>query len=383
MGIRFVGGKVLRNGAFVEEDLWIENGRICERQKNAEEIRVEGQLISPGFIDLQINGALGVDFSLHPELLPEVSAFLPRYGVTSFLPTLISAPQQSYAHVLPILRKQIGTKNGAVALGIHLEGPFLHPLQAGAHPIEALKNFSEVSSLEKFYGGLEGIKIVTLAPELPGAMQAILDLHRKGVVVAAGHTSATMEEMNEAVKNGVSFVTHLFNAMTPFHHREPGVIGAALTDPHLYYSIIADGVHTHPSALFLAWKANPKGSILITDGMSGLGMPKGIYVLGGQEVDVQDGYAVLDGENKLAGSIQGIDAMVRFFHKSTGCSVAEALEAASLKPARLLGLEATKGSLEIGSDADIVVLDEHLFPQATYVQGKKVYSSSSSSMSSS
>lgn len=361
--VRFRGGRLLRNSSLVEEDLWIQGSRIIVPAAHCdEEVDVQGKIIAPGFIDLQINGAYGRDFSTDPDALEMICPVLPRHGVTSFLPTIISSTPEEYQRLLPRLVEQM--KNppaGSIPLGLHLEGPFLHLDFAGAHPREKL------SSIHNCYGSLDNVKMVTLAPECHQGLEFMHMLKEKGIIASAGHTQATYREALQAIQGGISCVTHLFNGMPPFHHREPGWIGAALTQ-EVFFSIILDGIHVHPAAVNMAWKANPKGLFLVSDAMAALGLGDGTYRLGGQGVTVQGSTATLSGTNTLAGSVLGLDQAVRNLRAWSGCSSAEALEAASLKPANILGLT-HKGRLDVGADADFIILDRDLNLLTTYVFG--------------
>jgi N-acetylglucosamine-6-phosphate deacetylase len=229
--------------------------------------------------------------------------------------------------------------------------------------------------IEEFYGSLEGVKIVTLAPEIPGARRAIEFLKKRHIIASAGHTLATYSEMREGFQQGISFATHLFNAMRPMHQREPGAIAAILTNKNLFYSIIADGIHLHSATLELAWRAHPEGLVLITDAINALGLKHGKYQLGSKEIEVQNGKAYISNSTILAGSILSMDAAVRNFKSSVRCSSIEALEAASLKPAQVLGMSHIKGSLAFGADADFNILNDELYVQACYINGLKAYHS--------
>ena len=254
-----------------------------------------------------------------------------------------------------------------------MEGPFINPASQGAHQADILRDFEGVTSLEEVYGTLEGVRIITLAPEITGGFDWISRIIKKNIIVSCGHSQSSFEDIQKASESGVKLVTHLFNAMTTFHHRASGIIGFALTSPHINYTIIADGIHLHPSVLSLAWRANPEGLILISDAMAALGLPDGIYRLGNMKVEVKHNRACIEGTSTLAGSIIGMDTAVRNLKAFTGCSIAEALEAASSKPAKILGIASSKGHLTEGADADFVVLDEELYVQATYVAGKLCY----------
>lgn len=362
------GAKLVRNHALIQEDLWVVNGKIAPPQPKADKIHsVEGKIIAPGYIDLQINGAFGVDFATDFSPLEPIVKGLRQQGVLNFLPTLISSPLPHYrnwkSHYL----------NHPSVLGVHYEGPFLNIGKGGAHSKKDIVPIDEeaVFSLLEHLGG---IKIVTLAPEIPYALSLAQKLSAKGIIVAAGHSLATYEEAQKGFKAGVKLVTHLFNAMTSIQHRHPGLPVAALNDPDIYYSMIVDGIHVHPGMVKMAWEHKPSKLILITDAMAAMGLEGGLYRLGKQMVEVSNGEARIAGKKKLAGSILTMDQAVRNLHSMAECSIVEAIEAATLRPAELLGISNRKGTLAIGADADIIFLDEDL-----KVLG---HSSSSSSISS-
>lgn len=351
---QFKNGLLVKNHRLERGDLWVYDQKIIKPQPHADrEIDVGEKIIAPGYIDLQINGAFGYDFSKIGCPYDLVAQKLTQFGVTSFLATIVSSPKESYPQLLA---------SGAKLLGFHLEGPFLNPQRKGAHRLDWLRNECA------FYESLEHVKLVTLAPELKNSAQLIATLKEKGIVVAAGHTEASFEEIEQS---GVNMITHLFNTMPPLQGRQPGPIGAALTLPNMYYSIIADGVHCHPAAIKIAYQCNPKGLILVSDAMSALGLGNGHFSLGGAEVEVAESRAYVKGTQTLAGSIQSLDASVRYLHNVVGCSIVEAIEAATLHPAQLLGISHQKGTFNPGSDADIIVLDKSLFVQEVYVAGTK------------
>lgn len=367
---RYFNGRILRYHAFVEEELWVAKGKIIPPQKKSDlEVDVKGKFLAPGYIDIQINGGFGVDFTSQPEQVDQVAKKLTQYGVTAFIPTLVSLSANRYPNILPFLQPKAGGAHGASILGIHLEGPFFSAKKCGAHEAKVIQEQVSLSALERCYGDLTGVKIITLAPEIPGALNTISELVKKGIVVAAGHTLANYEEMQKAQKAGLKLVTHLFNAMPSFHHRSPGVIGACLNCPQLYFSIIPDLVHLHETALQIAWKSHPNGLILITDAMQSLGMPIGKYQLGQKDVETRKEAVYLEGTDTLAGSNLSMDQAVRNFSLQAGVSQVAAIEAASLKPAALLNLP-HKGNLSIGSDADFILLDQNLHVQSCYVNGE-------------
>lgn len=214
-------------------------------------------------------GGYGVDFSYDTETVDEgvnlVAKNLLKHGVTSFCPTLVTSPTETYHKVLPKIKKRPGDKNGATILGVHVEGPFINSIKKGAHPPECIKNFDNgFETVKEMYGSLENIKIITLAPEKENSIEVINKLTQYGITVSVGHSTADISIGEIAVKNGASLITHLFNAMLPFHHRDPGLVGLLASDQipkdrTIYYGIISDGVHTHPAALRIAYRTHPDG----------------------------------------------------------------------------------------------------------------------------
>lgn len=368
----FTNGSLLINHKITENDLWVVNGKIAPPQPHADEvIDLEGCIVAPGYIDIQINGAFGCDFSRNPEMLSSVAKQLPQYGVTAFLPTLISSTPEQYQKALPHLQPQDFNGEGAEVLGIHLEGPFFARAYAGAHQPEYLIPNYHIP-LEDIYGSLNGVKIITLAPELPGGYEAIQKLKADGIIISAGHSGANFEQISSSCAAGVGLATHLFNAMPGLHHRNPGIIGAALINPKIPYSLIVDGCHLCPETVALAYQCNPEGLILISDATEALGLPNGKYKLGTMDIEVNDGQIYVLGTRTLAGSNLNLSRAVQLLYAYTGCSKEFALEAASLKPAQLLGIYPKKGSLAEGSDADFVVLSPLLEVKSTYIRGNIV-----------
>lgn len=220
--------------------------------------------------------------------------------------------------------------------------------------------------------------MVTLAPELPNSLAVVRELARRGVTVSLGHSVASLSQAEAAVKEGASFITHLFNAMLPFHHRDPGIVGLLTSDQvpagrTVYYGMIADGIHTNPAALRIAHRAHPSGLVLVTDAITAMGLPPGRHTLGQQVIEIEGLHAYVAGTKTLCGSIATMDMCIRHFKQASGCGVEAALEAASLHPAQLLGLTHLKGSLDYGTDADFVMLDDELNVRATYIAGQQVW----------
>jgi N-acetylglucosamine-6-phosphate deacetylase len=341
----------------------------CPNQ--AEVVEADGLLLAPGFIDLQLNGAFGHDFTAEPTSIWAVAARLPQYGVTAFLPTLITSPPAAIAAAQAVLRAGPPPGfGGALPLGLHLEGPFLNPEKRGAHNPAHLRP-PDLESITD-WSPQNGVRLVTLAPELPGALDVIRALCERGVVVGAGHSLADYAAARAGLEAGLTYGTHLFNAMPPVQHRAPGLVEALLTDPRATVGLIADGVHLHPALVKLIWQsAGPERVNVVTDAMAGLGKPPGRYPLGEFEVTVSDHHARLS-DGRLAGSILSLDRAVRNLIAFTGCSVADALRTVSETPARVLGLS-DRGRLAPGCRADLVLLTDDLRVAATFVGGVCVY----------
>jgi N-acetylglucosamine-6-phosphate deacetylase len=317
-----------------------------------------GGVVVPGFVDLQCNGAVGIDLTTEPERMWEVAAALPRFGVTAWLPTIVTSPPDRAERALAALAdRPAGMPPLAEPLGLHLEGPFLNPARRGAHDPSLLADPAAEADRAATWSRARGVAVVTLAPELPGALDLARALRAAGVVVAAGHTDATYEQLEEAADAGVSMVTHLFNGMSPLHHRRPGVPGAALTDGRLRVGVIADGVHVHPAAVALAWRLLGERFVLVTDAVAALGTD----AAGGQGVRLPDG--------TLAGADLGMDAAVANLAGFAGTSLADAAAAASAAPAAALG-DATRGHLRTGARGDLVVLGPDGRARTTVVGGR-------------
>jgi len=393
--IGFTNCLILRDHKLIEDDLWVRDGKILnpqfvffkERKSPTKVIDCGGNILSPGFIDLQINGAFGVDFSHDitdeksaKEVIEKVGKGILSHGVTSYCPTLVTSPPFVYHSVLPFIYPRKGGTHGANILGAHLEGPFISKEKKGAHPIQHIRiPIKGYKSLKEVYGtGVENAAIITLAPELEGSMDAIKGCVSENIVVSVGHTSAELSKGEEAVRQGARLVTHMFNAMQSFHHRDPGLVGLLtskkLDDKKVWYGIIADGIHTHPAALRIAYKTDFSSLVLVTDAICAMGFQDGKYRFGQQEIEVKGDEAYVAGTTTLTGSVATMHKSVLKFKKSARCSIAECLEAASLHPAQALGISGSKGNLNYGSDADLVLLEkDSLDVVSTWIGGNKVY----------
>jgi len=333
----------------------------------------DGTLI-PGFIDLQVNGGAGVDcLRCAPHDYDVLGRYLAATGVSAYLPTIVSAPLEE-------MRKAVDVAASAAArpgvrptvLGVHLEGPYLNPLRRGAHRAQDLRHpsVSEIAETHRRAG--EWLRMVTIAPELEGAEAVIRWLAARRVVVALGHTDATFEEITAAASWGARMVTHIFNAMRGFHHREPGAAGGALLTPALTLGVIADLIHLHPATLRLITRVAGTSRIaLVTDAISAAGMGRGSFSIGAQAVEIRDGVPRL-ADGTLAGSVLAMIRAVHNFVEATSVGLREAVQSASLVPARLLGLT-HKGRIASGCDADLVVLDREGSVALTLVGGGVAY----------
>lgn len=353
----------------------VKYGKISEVVKEPrygdlpEDHRTVSGLICPGFIDLQINGAFGVDVGPDEDDLRALSSNLPETGTTAFLPTAISWPAERYGAFLEAFDGASATR-GARILGAHIEGPFLSPKRKGAHDPDNLR-LVDVGLLKEILGS-GGVKVMTLAPELPGALEAAGLLRENGAVASVGHTNATYEETLRALDAGFSKATHLYNAMSSFEHRAPGAVGALLTDERARAGVIADGVHVHEGALRLAYREKGvEGLALVTDAMEAAGMPDGEYELSGRTVRLKVGEVRLS-DGTLAGSALTMDGAVRNAVKFMGIPLYEAVRMASETPAEILGLFA-KGRIIPGADADLMLLSPEGFVEETIVAGETVY----------
>lgn len=340
----------------------IVDGTVAEQPSpDASVIDVSGHLVAPGLVDLQCNGGAGVDLRADPERLWELARILPQWGVTAWLPTIVTSPPATIDRARATLAAGPPDGwSGAVPLGLHLEGPFLSPHAAGAHPVELLRTPSPEEVVD--WSPDAGIALVTLAPELDGARAVIADLSGRGVVVSVGHSRATPEQVAASIASGAVAVTHLFNAMSPLHHRAPGVVGAALGDPRLTVGLIVDGLHVDPLVVGIAERALGERLVLVSDAVA---------LLGVDGVDVTRGVRLPDGT--LAGSVLPLVDAVRNLVEWTGCTSERALAAASTVPARLMSA-AGRGSLDVGSRGDAIVLSDELELVTTVVAGDVVHS---------
>jgi N-acetylglucosamine-6-phosphate deacetylase len=320
-------------------------------------------IASPGFVDLQVNGFGGVDFlDADGDGYARAGEALLETGVTAYLPTLITAPEE---RLVAALGEIVEGGRGPRILGAHVEGPFLSPRRLGTHPPSA-RSDPDPGLLERLLAA-GPVRLCTLAPELQGALELVDLLVARGIAVSAGHTDANAEEATAAFDRGVRTVTHLFNAMRPFTHRDPGVAGAALARPDVVVQVILDGAHLAPDTVRLVWRAAAGRVALVTDAVAGAGIDgDGSYRLGDISVEVRDG-VVRSNDGVLAGSVLTMIDAVRNLH-ALGVPLDAALEAATSVPAQVIG--ADTGRIELGAAADVVVLSEELEIERVLVAGE-------------
>lgn len=372
-----VTGTLLLDGRLVPGALVVEGDRIVEvRTDGVGELpgpRLDAEIVSPGLIDLQCNGGFGFEVGGDAGALRGLAARLPSTGVTTFLPTVVSARAADYrAFAAALAAVEFGEASvppSAQAAGLHLEGPLLSASRAGAHDRAAIAAGDD--TLDEVLDELlasRALRLMTLAPERPGALVRLRRLVEADVVVSLGHTDATYDEMLDGTDAGATLATHLFNAMSPFHHRTPGAVGAALIDERLTVGLIADGVHAHPAALNLVLRAKgAEGIVLVTDAVAAAGAPAGTYSLGGAPI-ISDGESARRGDGTLAGSTLTVDRAVRGMVALGGARPEEALTMATAVPAARLGF-ADRGRLQVGRRADLVLWSVDLEIVSTAIGG--------------
>lgn len=336
-----------------------------------EVIDAQGLLVTPGMIDLHIHGVDGVDtLDATEEALQKMASFLSRHGVTAFLPTTVAASPISISKSIQAVKNSRWMKDGAECLGIHLEGPYLNPNYAGAQSQQHMRPVDPKEYREWLRSGV--VRLITLAPELEGALEFISEGCEQGVCFAVGHSGADYERIMVSASYGLSQATHLFNGMASYHHRQPGAVGAVLDCETIIPQIIVDGIHIHPAAVRLVIKIKgPDKVILISDAMRATGLPDGQYALGDQIVLVKNGVA-RTAKGGLAGSTLTLDSALRNVMQFTRLQIHEALPMVTSVPAKTIGLK-HKGKIEAGADADIIVLNDELEVCLTMVKGEVVY----------
>ena len=355
-------GKVFQeDGSFLEQTLYVNAHRLVDKaeyQDDGEIIDAEGLLVLPGLVDIHSHGAAGEDFSDgNPEGLKKILRYERSCGITSYCPTSMTFPKERLRQIFASI-KGAQTEEGAKVVGINMEGPFLDPAKKGAH-VEKWIAAPDVAFVRELNQDVDGlVRLVTLAPNMDGAEEFIKEMHEE-VCISLGHTAADYDCASRAMKFGAHHVTHLYNAMQPFGHRAPGLIGAAMDDPECMVELICDGYHIHPSAIRAAFRMfGPERVILISDSMRAAGMENGTYELGGQEVTVKDRKAVLK-DGTLAGSATNLyGCMCKAIE--FGIPLEQAIMAATANPARSIGIFDRVGSIRIGKQADLLLVSENL-----------------------
>lgn len=331
-------------------------------------------LIAPGYIDLHIHGGAGCDvMDASADALPTIERLLARHGVTSYFPTTVTAPMDATLCAVDRLANAIESRlrqpepGRAVPLGIHLEGPFISHARRGVHPPQSLIP-PTIQAFDLFWQAARGhIRMMTIAPELAGAEEVIAEAVRRDVCVSLGHSDADLKSAKRGIERGARHATHTFNAMRPLSHRDPGIVGAVLTDPRVSADIIVDGIHLDPAIVrLIANVKGPENTLLITDATAATGMPDGRYHLGTFEVEVKDGRCMANGI--LAGSVLTMDRAVQNLAAFADWTLPQALAAATRNPARVAVLQ-NKGVLAVGADADFIILTSDGTVQRTFVGG--------------
>lgn len=369
----YVAGKGL-----VKTDIAFEDGKIVAIGKldDVEPIFDTDGVVLPGFIDEHIHGAGGADaMDGTEEALQTISEYVAKEGTTAFLATTMTQSPENIGKALKNVKtvREKGEYKGAEVLGVHLEGPFISPKHVGAQPLEyvakpAPETFDKYNEIS---GG--NIKVVTLAPEVEGGLDLVKHLAKIGVVASIGHTGAKFSDVEAAVAAGATNVTHTYNAQTPLHHREAGVVGAAMLIDELNCEMICDTIHVSVPAIKIFVKNKPHDKFtLITDAMRAKGMPDGLSELGGQQVFVKNGEARLS-DGTLAGSVLKMNVAVKNLVEKVGVSFTDAVDFASANPAKNLGLYDERGSIEVGKRADFAVMDKDYNILYTVIGGKVVY----------
>ena len=333
-----------------------------------------GATLAPAFFDVHMHGAAGHDvMEATPEALLAVGGFLASRGTGSYLATTVTASKDATLRALAGLAKLVAkapdeARHKAWPIGIHLEGPFLSHAKKGVQPAEHLLT-PDIATFDRFFDASEGhIKLMTMAPELPGAVELVAHASARGVRVSLGHSDATSAETRAAIAAGAASATHTFNAMRPLDHREPGILGTVLTTDSLYAELICDGIHTAPELVKLWWRAKgPERAILVTDAMSAAGKPDGEYHLGGFAVQVANGKAMARGV--LAGSVLTLDRALTNFLEFTGADLEQGLRLLSTNPATMTGFQDRAGSLAVGQKANLVAVDGAGKLLASFVNG--------------
>ena len=375
--MRIINGQIITPDAVLtDHEVVIENDKISAIQPRTsardDAIDAGGLWVAPGMIDVHVHGGDGHDtMDATPDALHGMARFFARHGVTSFCATTMSAPSDAIAAAIENAVHTPQPEDGAQILGVHVEGPYLSVDFPGAQAPDVLRPPDAAE-----YGGWfdsSVVKLITIAPELDGALAMIDEGIERGIEFALGHSGASYDQVVIAADHSVRQATHTYNGMLGLHHREPGTLGGVLTEDRIYGQIIADGIHTHPAMVKLLVRAKGPGRvILITDAIRAAGLPDGDYHLGSQPVTVRDGVCRI-ANGSLAGSTATMDAVLRNVVKFTGLTLPEAIPMATAVPAEAMKLAGRKGALTPGADADVILLNKDLRVCLTIVGGRVVY----------
>lgn len=357
----------------------IENGKIIgiDKEENIHEeltdelIDGKGRYLSPGFVDIHNHGNSGYDvMDSTEEAIDKIAEYHLQNGVTSFLGTVITSSYENIDRAIENLVEYKNKEDRSQVLGIHLEGPFFALEKKGAQPAKYIRD-PNIEDMENLVALSKGkMKMVSLAPDKKGALELISYLKSKGVTVAMAHSNGTFEETKSGINHGVTVATHLYNGMRNFTHREPGIVGASLTDDRVFCELIYDRVHLHDGAVKIALKMKGLDRIvLVSDAMRAAGLEDGEYELGGQKVIVKDGAARLEA-GSLAGSTLNLRDAVYNMVDKLDIPIKDAIRMASLTPAKAIGVDENKGSIEVGKDADLLLLDKNINITASIIGGK-------------
>src|SRR5579859_4072701 len=370
--------------------LFVEDGRISEVSSRSHTqasghtsiVDFGDAVLAPGFFDIHMHGGAGLDLMrASPSELPRLGAFLTKHGVTGYFPTTVAAPLDTTCAALERLADAIESAQktsssneepvSARPLGIHLEGPFLSHKRRGVHPPEYLVT-PTVEVFNRLWQAARGhVRMMTIAPEIPGALEVIAEAAKRHVCVSIGHSDAELPAAQRAIKAGARHATHTFNAMRPLDHRDPGILGEVLSNDHLTADLIADGIHVSPAVVKVFLQAKgPERAVLITDAISATGMPDGQYQLGPITVDVKDGKCTANGS--LAGSVLTMDRAVRNVTQFSNWTLREGVRAASFNAAKAVGMSETVGILAAGAHADFTVLSSDGKVLKTLVGGREL-----------
>lgn len=365
------GDDILRGRGILFDKTIVKITENCDLDESAlEEIYdADGKFLSPGFIDIHIHGCKGKDtMDDNDDSIPDISKSIAATGVTAFMPTTMTMKFSAIEKTVNRIRRHMNNGPGAQILGCNLEGPFISDEYKGAHDGRYIikPDFSRIKDF------MDVIKLVTIAPEEKGSDEFIESCIKNGIITSIGHTKANYEQAMRAIGKGASHITHIFNAMTPLHHRNPGVVGAAM-DSTVSCELIADNIHVDPAIQRIILKIKgTAGIILVTDAMRACLLEDGVYDFGGQKVLVKGDEARL-ASGQLAGSLLTLNKALKNFINNTGISLINAVKMVTENPARLLGILDRKGSIEIGKDADLSLFDDNFNICRTFVKGKKVY----------